>query len=65
MATSTVRNLSSEELSMVCMSLELQAKSAVRASRAAQNSVIASEYTKQAAMCRNLIAHFRSGSLEV
>lgn len=65
MATSTVRKLTSEEVSMICMSLELQAKSSERASRAAQNSVIASEHAKHAASCRNLVAHFKNQYLDL
>lgn len=62
---SQVRVLTSDEVSLVCSALELQAKSADRASRVSTNSVIASEYVKQAAQCRNLISHFRNGSLSV
>lgn len=65
MATTPVRKLTSEEVSLVASALELQAKSCERASRASSNSVIAAEYTKQASICRNLIAHFRNGSLDV
>lgn len=65
MATTSVRKLTSEEVSLVASALELQAKSADRAARAATNSVIAAEYTKQASCCRNLVAHFRNGTLDV
>lgn len=62
---STVRSLQPDEVGLVCSALELQAKSCERAARAASNSVISSEYSKQASICRNLVAHFRNGSLAV
>jgi len=66
MATSTpVRTLQSSEIAIICSALELQAKSNERAARASANSVIANEYTAQAGICRNLISHFRNGSLAV
>lgn len=65
MATTSVRKLTDDEAKLVCFSLELAAKSAERFSKGSSNPVISAEYTKQAGMCRNLISHFRNGSLDV
>lgn len=62
---SPIRSITSEERHIVSSALELQAKSCDRASRASTNSVIASEYVRQAAQCRNLAAHFINASLDV
>lgn len=62
---SSVRSLTSSEVSMICAALELQAKSCERAARASSNSVVASEHMKDASMCRNLVSHFRNQTLDV
>lgn len=59
----SVRSLTSAEVDVICSALELAAKSAERFSKGSPNSVISGEYTKQAAICRNLVSHFRNGSL--
>lgn len=64
-SSSSVRSLQPAEVALICISLELQAKSSERAARAASNSVIADEHTKLASMARNLSMHVRNGSLAV
>jgi hypothetical protein len=44
-SSSSVRSLQPAEVALICISLELQAKSSERAARAASNSVIADEHT--------------------
>lgn len=61
----SVRSLSKAETDLVCDALELKAKSCDRASRASTNSVVASEHSREASVCRNLVTHFRNGFLDV
>ena len=62
-STSSVRALAPSERDAVIKSLELRAKSEERAARASDNSVIAQEHTKEAALCRNLCTELRNGVL--
>lgn len=62
---SPVRKLLPQEVDVIIRGLDLASKSAERAARASPNSVIASEYMKEASIARNLITHFRNHSLEV
>jgi len=61
----SVRTLTSTEVATVCAGLELLAKSMDRAAKAASNPAVSDLMVKDAAMARNLINHFRSGTLDV
>lgn len=72
MATSTdkadkpsIRSLTLEERDIVISGLDFLQKSALRAQKAATNSVIAMEHGKIAAQASNLIMHFKNHSFDI